>query len=128
MAHQNEEGLLILDEALEVAHRNGERYYEAELYRLKGEVLLGHAARRGFARSSTGGNVVIEAEPTAVVQAEACFNQSLKTAQEQNAKSWELRAVMSLASLLQKRAERKRPCECSKRPMTGSQKGLTHLT
>ena len=29
-----------MEEALEVAHRNGEEYYEAELYRIKGEVLL----------------------------------------------------------------------------------------
>lgn len=37
----------------------------------------------------------------ALAQAEACFNQSLKIAQHQNAKSWELRAAMSLARLYQ---------------------------
>ncbi|MBI3757209.1 MAG: AAA family ATPase [Deltaproteobacteria bacterium] len=37
---QPEEGLIVLVEALEIAHKTGERFYEAELYRLKGELLL----------------------------------------------------------------------------------------
>ena len=37
---QTEEGLTVLAEALAVVHKNGERWYEAELYRLKGELSL----------------------------------------------------------------------------------------
>src|SRR3954463_16433968 len=40
IAGQIEEGLCILDETLGLAHKNGERFYEAELYRLKGELTL----------------------------------------------------------------------------------------
>ncbi len=40
---QNGEGLKIVDEALAIADKNEERYYEAELYRLKGELLLAQA-------------------------------------------------------------------------------------
>ena len=91
-AGQVEEGLRVLDEALAVIHRNGERYYLAELYRIKGELLLLQATERGPAQAA----------------AEECFDQSIKIARQQKAKSWELRAVMSLARLYQdqnKRAE-----------------------
>ena len=39
-AGQVEQGLMVLTEALELVKKNGERAYEAELYRLKGELLL----------------------------------------------------------------------------------------
>jgi DNA-binding winged helix-turn-helix (wHTH) protein/tetratricopeptide (TPR) repeat protein len=95
-ARQVEEGLRALEEALTAA--NGERYYEAELYRLKGELLLEQSAGR-VSRAASGTNAVVEAEPTTIVDAEGCFNQSIKIAQRQKAKSWELRSVMSLARL-----------------------------
>jgi predicted ATPase len=105
-ARQPEEGLRALEEALSVARRGGERYYEAELYRLKGEMLLIQAAGRGSSRAATGGKPLIEAGPTdAVAQAEACFNQSIKIAQKQKANSWELRAVMSMAHLYQNQSK-----------------------
>jgi predicted ATPase len=100
-AHQPEEGLRALEEALSLAQRGGERFYEAELYRLKGEMLLIQAAGRGFSGEATGGKAVFEDAPPADAQAEACFSQSIKIAQRQNAKSWELRAVMSMARLYQ---------------------------
>jgi predicted ATPase len=74
------EGLATLNEALQVAHRSGERYYEAELHRLTGELVL---------RS--------EAVPPS--EAEACFHQSIEIARNQKAKSLELRAVLSLCRL-----------------------------
>jgi predicted ATPase len=94
-----DEGLRVLEEALVVAHRNGERYYEAELYRIKGEVFLMQATSRDLSRAATGGTTVVEAEPPMVARAEGCFNQSIKIAQQQKAKSWELRAVTNLARL-----------------------------
>jgi predicted ATPase len=81
---QIEEGLSLLGEALAVAHDTRERRWEAELHRLKGELLLmravGHDAK-----------------------AEACFRQALEVARRQQTKSLELRAAMSLSRLWQRR-------------------------
>jgi predicted ATPase len=75
---QAEEGLHVLAEALAAVRHSGERCYEAELYRLRGELLL--------------------ARPTEHhAEAEACFHQALAIARRQQAKSLELRAVMSLS-------------------------------
>jgi predicted ATPase len=76
------EGLEALAEALEVAHNSGEHWWEAELYRLKGELL---------GRQSTDH----------AVEAERCLYQAIDIAHRQQAKSWELRAAMSLARLWQ---------------------------
>jgi predicted ATPase len=84
---QVEEGLAVVAEALAVAERTGERHHEAELYRLKGELLL----LLDPASSQTEG--------------EACFRQAIAIARRQSAKSWELRAVMSLSRLYQKRGD-----------------------
>ena len=100
-ARQPEEGLRLLEEALVVVQQNGERYYEAELYRIKGEVLLMQATGRGVSRAATGGKAVARPDPAAVALAAGCFNHSIKIAQQQKAKSWELRAVMSLARIYQ---------------------------
>src|SRR5262249_32923074 len=77
-ASQPEEGLRTLDEALAIADRNGERCYEAELYRLKGELLL-----------AKGGKTAVAVETPAVTNPADCFNQSLRIAQRQKAKSLE---------------------------------------
>ena len=85
-AAQTEEGLSVLDEALAQVERTGERYYEAELHRLKGELLLMQDD---------------EAE-TSLHQAESCFQHAIQVARRQQAKSCELRAVMSLCRLWQR--------------------------
>jgi predicted ATPase len=100
------EGLRLLEEALDVAHRSGERYYQAELYRLKGELLILSAADRGASRATASRRAVAESEASAVAEAEGCFSQSIKIARQQKAKSWELRAAMSLARLHQSRGKR----------------------
>ena len=82
---QPEEGLGVLREAIAVVDKTGERWWEAELYRLKGELL--QAAERGD-------------------EAEACFWQALTIARRQEAKSLELRAAMSLARLWQQQGKR----------------------
>ena len=87
-------------------HRHGERRWEAELYRLQGELLLRHAGR-----SSTQ-------------EAEACFHQALDVARRQGAKSLELRAAMSLSRLWQRRASTSRPVRCWRRSTAGSPRGL----
>jgi predicted ATPase len=84
---QPEAGLTALSEALTLVETTGERYYEAELHRLQGELLLQHAAPE-------------------VSHAEACFQQSLDIARGQQAKSLELRAAMSLGRLWQQQGKR----------------------
>ncbi|MBN1402550.1 MAG: hypothetical protein JXA74_17045, partial [Anaerolineae bacterium] len=79
-AGRAEEGLALLDEALEQVERTGERWEEAELRRLQGELLR----QRGD-------------DPEAV---EECYRQAIAVAQRQEARSWELRATTSLARLL----------------------------
>ena len=104
-ARQREEGLRILNEALAVIQDNGERYYQAELYRVKGELLLLQSKCRAVAPMATAGSAVIHQDPPEFEQAEACFTESIKIAQYQKAKSWELRAVMSMARLYQNRGK-----------------------
>ena len=87
MAGRYAEGLTAIAEALALVERTGERVAEAEIWRIKGELLLGIAA----------GN----AQP----EAESCYHQAIKIARQQNAKSWELRAAKSLARLWQRQGK-----------------------
>ena len=84
---QYEKGLTLLAEALAVTNATEERRWEAELHRVKGELLL------------TQG-------PEAYTEAETCFRQALDVARHQQAKSWELRAATSLARLWQTQGKR----------------------
>ncbi len=77
----------LLAEAFERANRTGERFYESELHRLKGELLL-------------------QEEDGGTKRAEDCFRSAIEVACKQNAKSWELRASISLARLLRHRGRR----------------------
>ena len=79
---QFEAGLATVVEALGVVESTGEQEYEAELYRLKGDLLL-------------------QQSQTQHAEAEDCFEQAIAIAQRQAAKSWELRAATSLARLWQ---------------------------
>jgi predicted ATPase len=83
---QAEEGLSILDEALAGVQKTGERWWEAELYRLKGELALA-ASAEDFA------------------EAEASFQRALDIARRQQAKSLELRVAMSLSRLWQQQGK-----------------------
>jgi predicted ATPase len=87
MMGQPEAGLQLLAEALAMVDTTGERHTEAELHRLHGELLLWQAV------------------PDAS-QAETCFQQALTVARSQQAKSWELRAGMSLARLWHRQGKR----------------------
>jgi predicted ATPase len=80
-------GLEALAEALATLPRSRARWWEAELYRLKGELLLRHTV-------------------TLPGEAEACFQQALAVARRQQAKSLELRAAMSLSRLWQRQGKR----------------------
>jgi predicted ATPase len=78
---QTEKGCALLNQALEQIERTGERVVQAEVLRLKGEILLMR-------------------DPEALNQAEDCFRAALEVARVQEAKWCELRATVSLARLL----------------------------
>jgi predicted ATPase/class 3 adenylate cyclase len=82
-----EEGLRALAEAFAIAEKTGERIYEAELYRLKGELTLMQKTK--YSASDVEREV------------EECFGKALEISSRQQAKSFELRAVMSLSRLWQ---------------------------
>ena len=82
-----EEAFAALNEALAVVDKNDDRFHEAELHRLKGELLLAASADQG-------------------VEAEACFQRAIDIARRQHSKAWELRATMSLARRWQQQGKR----------------------
>jgi predicted ATPase len=87
-AGRAEEALGQIDEALDLVSATGECFWQAELYRLRGEMLLmrGHSpSGREDARD-----------------VESCFQRALDVARRQHARSWELRAATSLARLWQR--------------------------
>jgi class 3 adenylate cyclase/predicted ATPase len=84
---QAEEGLSVLTEALALVHKTGECFYEAELYRLQGELLLVQSICQ-------------------TTEAETCFREALDIARRQQAKSLELRAAVSLSRLWQRQGKR----------------------
>jgi predicted ATPase len=84
---QVKEGLCLTVEALTAFKANGYGDLLAEVYRIQGELLLRQAVPD-------------------VPQAEACFQQALAIARRQHAKSWELRAALSLARLWQRQGKR----------------------
>jgi predicted ATPase len=84
---QVEAGLQTLAEALALVDQTQERFYEAELYRLQGELLLVRSVEHH-------------------AEAETCFRQALDIARRQQAKSLELRAATSLARLWQRHGKR----------------------
>jgi adenylate cyclase len=82
-----EVGLTVLTEALALVDITGERWYDPELYRLKGELLLQQHANNQ-------------------AEAEDCFHHALDIARTQQAKSFELRTTTSLARLWQQQGKR----------------------
>jgi predicted ATPase len=104
-AGQTEEGLEALAQALATVQQTGERYYEAELYRLKGELTLQKLSVASSQLSVP--NTQHRAPSTqAEAEAEACCQQAIEIARHQRAKSLELRAVVSLARLWQQQGKR----------------------
>jgi predicted ATPase len=98
---QAEEGLRVIAEALALVEKNEERWNEAELYRIKGELTLQKFQVPGSKFQATDPRP-LTADPQA--EAEACFRKAIEIAQKQQAKSLELRATMSLVRLRQHQA------------------------
>ncbi len=84
-AGRTEEGLHAVEDGLHGSKQNGEPFYDADLWRLKGELL----------RSQNK-----------IPEAEGCLQTGIKVARQQAAKSLELRAATSLARLWQKHGKR----------------------
>jgi DNA-binding winged helix-turn-helix (wHTH) protein/class 3 adenylate cyclase/tetratricopeptide (TPR) repeat protein len=95
-------GLQVLAEALAVVPKNAEHYCEAELYRLKGELLLQSNHEQLEANASPAH---LTLHTSQAEEAEACFRQAITLARYQSAKSFEIRAVMSLGHLLQQQGK-----------------------
>jgi predicted ATPase len=114
------EGMERVAEALAAVDKTGERQYEAELYRLKGELTLAQSKDQGLGPSLTkrvgvsapGSSLHNSSAPQlipstqAAEEAEACFHQAITVAQRQHAKSLELRAATSLARLWQRQGKK----------------------
>jgi predicted ATPase/class 3 adenylate cyclase len=93
-----EESMAVLEEAFILIQKTGARLYEAELYRLKGELTL--QSKTGLGQVE--GKSQTSRSPSEVEQeAEACFLKAIQIAQKQQAKSLELRAATSLARVWQ---------------------------
>jgi class 3 adenylate cyclase/predicted ATPase len=82
-----DEGLAVIAEALDVVQEKGERWWEAEILRLRGELLL-------------------KQNPSDLAAAQAWLGRAIEMARQQSAKSLELRATTSLARLLAKQGRR----------------------
>jgi predicted ATPase len=100
---QIDEGLRALAEALELVHMNGERFCEAELYRLKGQLTLQRFQVSGSKFQVTSPRPLT---PNPQAEAETCFQKAIAVARRQQAKSLELRAVMSLSRLWHSQGKR----------------------
>jgi predicted ATPase len=105
------QGLTTLAEALAQVKKTGERWYEAELYRLKGELTLQREARGWRLETSSPSPQVSSLKPLVSIrverEAEECFLKAINIAQKQQAKSLELRATTSLARLWQQQGKTK---------------------
>jgi predicted ATPase len=109
---QPDEGLAVLEEALQHVEKTGGRYYEAEIYRLKGELLLTQEIKRQKAKRKSQKLENTDPRPLTPdpqTEAEACFLKAIEIAQQQQAKSLELRAVVSLVRLRQHQAQDHEP-------------------
>ena len=100
---QSSEASRCIDEAMTIIKKSEERWYEAEVNRIAGEIAL------------------MAPEPDAA-KAQECFEQALAIARAQQAKSWELRAAMSMARLWRDQGKRDGPAIFSLRSTAGSPK------
>ena len=95
------DGFSALAEALEAIEQTGERTCEAEVYRLKGELALQESkARPELSRRVQSSRFKVEEE------VEEISHTAIAIAQKQSAKSWELRAAVSLARLWQQQGKK----------------------
>ena len=99
---QVEAGLTVLAKALAFVDKTGLRISETELYRLKGELTLQHFNVQGSKFKVDNPQSAFRKPQS---EAEERFRKAIEIARRQQAKSWELRAVMSLSRLWQQQGK-----------------------
>jgi hypothetical protein len=102
---QSQQGLVALAEALAAVERTAERVDEAELYRLKGQLTV-QKSRVRSPGSGVPNTQHLTPSTHAEAEAEVCFHKAIEIARRQQAKSLELRAVMSLSRLWQSQGKK----------------------
>jgi len=109
---QTEEGLAVLAEALTFVDKTGEPVYAAELYRLKGELLLNdeRGMQNDERKTREEERAPLPLHHSSFIihrseEAEACFLKAIEISRKQQAKSLELRAATSLARLWQQQGK-----------------------
>jgi tetratricopeptide (TPR) repeat protein len=98
------EGLRIVEDLLAETSRFGQRWFDAELHRLRGEILL-------------------RVMSTNVAEAEAAFDQALMIARAQKARTFELRAAIALGRLFRDTGRESSVFEVLGQALTGFSKG-----
>jgi DNA-binding winged helix-turn-helix (wHTH) protein/tetratricopeptide (TPR) repeat protein len=88
--------LEVIEQAASHQHAGGERAFDSELLRIRGEILL----QIGRGKDSPGGTLIGVSKSS--LSAEECFSNAIKTARQQNARLFELRAAMSLTRYWQR--------------------------
>ncbi len=88
-ARQLEHGMEALNESIDLGERTGERWFEAEAYRTKGELIVQMA----------GGSILTE---DTISEAEGCFQAALRVAKQQESKMLELRTATSFCRLMRR--------------------------
>lgn len=117
---QTEEGLAVIVEALALVDK-GVRAFEAELHRLKGQLTLqsrqvktksktGRRQGEGKSKITNTQHMTPNTQAEGEREAEECFLKAIAVAQRQKAKSWELRATMSLARLWRQQGKQHEAC------------------
>src|SRR4029078_1330322 len=99
-AGQPEKGLKVLAEALEEVSSGGEQVEEAEIYRLKGHLVLQSGGRRPEAENPSSQPLIPNTQ-----EAEAYFLKAIEIARKKQARAFELRSVMSLCRLWQRQSK-----------------------
>ena len=152
-----QDGLQVVTEALQLTETGLDIFWEAELYRLKGELTLAQSSVQSLgsrvqtnqkAKGKRQKPVLPAPVPQAQVsgvegakmtdprplipdpqgEAEACFHKAIEIARTQGAKSLELRAVMSLSSAVAATRQATRSSTSCRRSTAGSRKGLIRKT
>jgi class 3 adenylate cyclase/predicted ATPase len=101
---QTEQGLATVIDALVQVEKTGERWYEAELYRLKGQLTLQQFQVPDSRFQQVDNPQSASRNPQ--LEAEECFLKAIEVARRQQAKSWELQAATSLSRLWQRQGKK----------------------
>jgi predicted ATPase len=104
-AGQIEEGLQALAEGFAAVHQHDEHVYEAELWRVQGQLMLQQFQVSGSTFQVSNPQSLA---PNPQVEAEKYFLQAIDIARRQQAKAWELRAAISLSRLWQQQGKKEK--------------------